>query len=247
MSERYNHEDNITDFFYQCSEQVTRVIWNNNYRNNHVENNLDIDLLAMLFAVSDFTAISFNRRDIIINDLIPYIFETLPRGYAWWFNLSFSLTNEKFDERVDFYGKIIRKSIKLRAESLTVEDSNKLLENPLARCVIAFCDMLKNPKCINDYKNAPIALLGFSEDFFFTSEVTYPIIEIVMNYIMNIIDYCKAHPFEPTNSPVTNIRRDNIEISNTYSSIFSLLSPLIGIGVLIILAIVIGAIAYLFI
>lgn len=250
MSERYNYEDNITDFFYQCSEQVTRVIWDNGYKNNHIENNLDIDLIAMLFTISDFTANSFDRRDIIINDLMPYIFETLPRGFAWWFDLNLSLTPEKFDERADFYGKIIRKSVKLRAESITVDVSNELLENPLARCVIAFCDMLKNPKCINDYNNNPVALLGFSDDFLFTSEVTYPIIEIVMKYIKKIIDYCKTDSLkypniqktlEYTNMQKTiSTRTNNTQTDNPY--LISSLSYLIGFGILVVLAIIIGLI-----
>ncbi len=250
MSERYNCEDNITDFFYQCSEQVTRVIWDNNYKNNHIENNLDIDLSAMLFAVSDFTANSFNRRDIIINDLIPYIFETLPRGNAWWFNLNLSLTPEKFDERVDFYGKIIRKSIKLRAESITVDVSNELLENPLARCVIAFCDMLKNPKCINDYNNAPVALLGFSDDFLFTSEVTYPIIEFVMTYIKKIIDYCKTDSLKYPNIQKTleyanvhkaiNSKTNDTDTDN--SRLILSLCILFGFGIFVVLVIIIKSI-----
>lgn len=247
MSERYISEDDFACFFHTCCEQVARIISNNGYKNNFVENNLDIDLLAMMFTVSDFTANSFNRRDIVMNDLIPYIFEDLPHYYAWWFS---SITPEKFDERVDFYGKIIRKSIKLRAESITVDTSENLLENPLVRCVIAFCDILKNPKCINDYSNAPVALLGFSDDFLFTSEVTYPIIEFVMTYIKKIIDYCKTNSLKYPNIQksleYTNIQKTistrtiNTQTDNPY--LISSLSYLIGFGILVVLAIIIGLI-----
>lgn len=254
MSERYHHdEEDITSFFYHCNEQVTHIIWEHDYFNNHVNNTLDIDLLAMLFVVSDFIADAFDRRDIIINDLIPFIFEVLPVGSPAWFNLSYSLTNEKFDERVDFYGKIIRKSVNVRTESLAGDVSKDLLENPIARCVIAFCDILKNPKCLNNYNNAPIALLGISADFEFTSEITYPIIEVVMNYAKKIIDYCKKdspkYPnlqktLEYTNmQKAINSRKNNTHTDNP--NLISSLSYLIGFGILVVLAIIIGLITNL--
>lgn len=111
--------------------------------------NSEFELLPAMLVIADYSCLSANKnRQRIVNGLINYISE----------KCGFDDTSEKlFDERIDFYGSIIRGK-PLRAEWLqgqleVIQDADAIV-----RCATALGDILINPECANDYDNAPILL-----------------------------------------------------------------------------------------
>lgn len=116
--------------------------------------NAEFELLPAMLVVVDYSCLSANKdRHLIVSRLI----ELISGKY-----LTKKEEARLLDERVDFYGSIIRGRT-LRAEWLQGQVAMVKNERAIVRCVTALGDILINPECANDYDNAPSLLCGVFE------------------------------------------------------------------------------------
>lgn len=182
MSERYQMRDytpEIVKLYNSTHWKIEKLINNSNFKDNF-DYNLHIDLDVMLYVIADFLAFNFKSRELIGKNLLPY----LEIGDSW--------NSRIVKSRIEFYGKIIRKSIKLRGNCLPLDLPTNLANNPLTRCAIAFCDILKTPELFSDYVFASFVIGGFDKDMNFATQVVMPIIDIIVDYISKVTELCKT-------------------------------------------------------
>ena len=111
--------------------------------------NQDFELLPALFVTADYACLCANKnRHLIVDDLRAFIVKK--------YNID-NFKSQVFDNRVNFYGSIIRGK-KPRADWLLGQAPTIPESDPIMRCAIALGDILINPECANDYDSAPIIL-----------------------------------------------------------------------------------------
>ena len=182
MSERYQMREytpEIVKLYNSTHWEIEKLINKSNFKHNF-DYNLRIDLDVMLYVIADFLAFNLKNRELTGENLLPYL--EIKDGW----------NSRIVKSRIEFYGKIIRKSIKLRGNCLPFDLPTNLANNPLTRCAIAFCDILKTPELFSDYVFASFVIGGFDKDVNFATQVVMPIIDIIIDYISKITELCKT-------------------------------------------------------
>ena len=179
MSERY-YKNEILELYDAAHWEIEKLINKSNFKQNF-NYNLQTDLDVMLYVIADFLAFNFKNRELIGENLLPYL------------EIRDNWNSYIVKSRIDFYGKIIRKSIKLRGNCLPFDLPTNIANNPLTRCAIAFCDILKTPEFFSDYVFTPFVICGFDKDVNFATQIAMPIIDITIDYISKVTDLCKTN------------------------------------------------------
>lgn len=190
MSERYQERvyyPEIVKIYQDARFKISDIIKNLEL-DNECELKIKCDWVSMLYVVADYTALSINNRDIITNILHDHLPTLIP--YCLQNNSHFT-ENPTFILRTNFYGEIIRREIEVRGECLLSDIPENIENIPVLRCAIAFCDILRNPALITNYKNAPISIIGYESDLLFTQRITLPIIDIISKFVADIIEAYK--------------------------------------------------------
>lgn len=141
--------------------------------------NAEFELLPAMLVVADYSCLSANKdRRLIVNKLYQLISEKYLRKKE---------ETKLFDERVDFYGSIIRGRT-LRTDWLQRQVAMVENEGAIVRCVTALGDILINPECANHYDNAPSLLCGVFEMTEFTGMYIKEIIPLFVELFKEIYD-----------------------------------------------------------
>lgn len=216
MSERYQervYKSDIEQAYDDAYWKIEQLIYKSNCYNNYSKYNLVRDLKVMLFVIADIIAYSLHTRDVIKNDLFPN------------FDLNlFIVDSDRYrhtESRIEFYSKIADDSITLRGDCLPNDLPSSFTNNPCTRCAIAFCDILMNPLLIDDYVSAPFLLRGFDKVFVFASKTVMPIMDIISEYIANVIKICNATKAKNPTSPTIDEGNYNSKIALTLLFVLS--------------------------
>lgn len=171
-------------------------------------NNLAFELRTMLFVVADCIAYNCDCRDIIEKDLYP----------SFEFELGWEAEKESYHyakSRIEFYTKIADNSINLRGDCLLIDIPSSIKNNPCTRCAVAFCDILNNPTLLSNYANGPVMLHGFDKNFDFATEIVMPMIDIILEYMANVMKLCGITETTPSKKikPITSTVDDGDDSS----------------------------------
>ena len=225
MSERYQErvyktelETAYDDTYSRIREMIRKSFLSLNYQ----EHNLAIDLEAMLYVVSDFVAYNIDRRDTIENELLHH------RGFYYF----------DFKSRVEFYGKIANGTIKPRGDCI-VDLPTSITDNPLTRCVIAFCDILKNPSLLDEYNSSPLLVLGIDKEFVFVKEIVMPMVSVVLEYISDIMKLCGVEemPQEETSQEELKNSQKELQVQKENNDSSKLTITILSIALIVLLTI----------
>lgn len=205
MNERYQeriYKPEIVKLYGDTLFKITGIIKNLELESDY-KLKIKCDLVSMLYVVADYAALSTNNRNIITTDLHEHLPTLIP--YSLQKDSHFT-ENSTFILRTEFYGKIIRKEIKVRGEVL-LSDIPKNAENiPVIRCAVAFCDILKNPLLFSNYSKAPVMIFGFDKDLDFVNSVALPIIDIVLKFVGDVIGIGKEEQEQEKETPNEKLR-----------------------------------------
>lgn len=156
----------------------------------NVDFNINLEATAMLFTVGDFIMSAFDSttadRQIFLEKVENY-------------SSNDNFLSKELDERRNFYSRIIRGTLDVRAECLVLVDKTKVLDNHLLCCAVVFCDILINPLCFNDYEHAPLSNMDFMDELTFSQKISFSIIGLLSKYIAEMTEYCES--FELLASP----------------------------------------------
>lgn len=146
--------------------------------------NSEFEIIPAMMIICDYAAASARMdRQQVQKDILEDGIE-ITRQYCYAFDPVI------YDERINFYGEIIR-GRELRAEwSFQDIDYNQL--NAISRVSVALCDILLNPLCAKDYDNAPIQITDIFAITEFTTNVFTPILEELTNLFKETYDLAKA-------------------------------------------------------
>ena len=172
----HENRDSYSSIFEKRFDNIMHII-----QCSELVKNPQQELLPAMFVITDYAAASSHKyRKKVADDIVAWI-KTQGFGKYW------NETSLSFDERVGFYGEIIR-GRKLRGEWLEA-DAENFAENPILRCVVALGDNLYNPNCVNDYDNAPIMLYNIMDTIFFASKIMTNISSEITGLFKDIYDY----------------------------------------------------------
>lgn len=169
--------------------------------NLNLDFNISLEVSAMLYSLGCYIISNFDSE--LSADSEHFLSEVCDDD---------SITPKEFNERTLFYSEIITNAIELRAECFLNDPEEVVFRNPILRCATAFCDILKNPLCFNDYENAPLMLIGFIENFKFTSEITVPIVNEVKNFANEIYKYSKSQRDDTASQTLPTIQNTSQKV-----------------------------------
>lgn len=182
----------IVSLYASSTIKIGETIKKSNFKDNY-DSNMEIDLDAMLYVLVDYIAHN-SHNEYIIDELNSYI--------SYWNNEN---DCAHLKPRIEFYSKIVSKSIKIRGECLAFDIPTNIKRNPLIICSIAFCDILKNPLLLSNYSKAPVMLIGFDKDLDYINHIVLPIIDIVLKFVGDVMEICKEEQKqEKETQPKTN-------------------------------------------
>lgn len=131
--------------------------------------------------------------------LLKYIFSKLQASET-----------EKFFSRLELYSDVIGGNITPRCECMMNTDFSST--NPVLYDFIVFGDILVNPNCANDYKNAPISLPSVFEVYRFSKILMEEVTPIILNCFdpSAFRDKNNSHVSDDNSSPKTNSAGNDI-------------------------------------
>lgn len=172
----------IQDAFILQANQTINTVINSGLCNSKLTKPVVIiETLAVLYVIADFAVLS-SKGDR--NSVSVSLLTTMAKSYMRDMP---EVLRGKLDDRISFYGEVIRKK-KLRGECFPGIDFSKEGQFAAIRCAVAFTDCMVNPKCILDYKNAPIKPIGITEMVQLTEEFANPTLRDFVDFFKSVYD-----------------------------------------------------------
>lgn len=141
-----------------------------------IAHNPEFELLPAMFVICDYSTASCEKDRHAVADKIMSKITKLCENF----------NPEKFDQRCNLYGEIIRGK-DIRGEWLFGNTDS--LSNPISKIAGLLGDILVNPACADNYEEAPVVIYGMSDVIRFSSEVMFPIIDELGQLFKDIYNF----------------------------------------------------------
>lgn len=167
-----------------CIEDIVRDRYNNMkalLQESSIPNNeASTELLTAIYIVCDFAAASSNKDRAAIAKAVEYELYQINPTYAMVTSI------EKKNSKRSLYGEIIRG--KEPRGDWFLGNKSGFIDIPIGRIALLLGDLIYNPKCADNYDNAPVVLHGAHEAVRFTANVMMPIFQELMGLFDDVYD-----------------------------------------------------------
>lgn len=158
---------------FHLSSKIVETI-----QNFDTETKAKFETLPFLYIIFDFAMASSEKsveqRTFFCNAIMERIKQIYP----------ISIT--VFNQRTSLYDNVINgKHVRC---DWSFGNSSLYNSNPLAKCAALLCDILYNPKCANDYDNAPLMVYGLDISLRYSMSVANPIVQLTADIFERIYD-----------------------------------------------------------
>ena len=197
--------ENIFTHCYILSRDIIRKIC--------CTDEINFEILPAMFVICDYSALSAGKDRRMIADRI------LKKIHDSYFPACNPKDVAKFDSRVLLYGEIIRGK-PLRCD-FCFGKSEMFEENAILKCVALLLDIITNPKCADDYDNAPLSLYDITNSIDIMSDIAVPLYEALANLFVDISDLPNLNQVEhkTEKQPSRENTNDTVYVESSLSKI----------------------------